>query len=102
MKITGLLKAINSKSDIYGNRYWAMEFTDFKSGKVVVGSVSGGESNIYGLLRYWNKKGDWDGSILFETEEMPIRKFERHTKAFNYAGCGSEELADYLKAELKR
>jgi hypothetical protein len=99
---TGLLKAINSKGDIYGNRYWAFIFMDFKTGKQVAGTISGGDSNIYAILRYWNVTNDWDRSILFEREELPIREFNKLTKDYEYAGCEPECIAAYIKRELAK
>ena len=101
-KYKGLLKAINSKGDIYGNRYWAFIFVDFKTGKQVAAKISGGESNIYAVLRYWNVPDDWDRSILFEQEELSIQVFDKTTKDYVYAGCSPQEIAAYIKKELAK
>ena len=98
-RITGILEAINSRRDRYGNCYWALRYTDVKTGKTVCGTVSGGESNINAIRRYWS--GDyWDHSVKFETRELGIREFSRLTKDWAYAGCGPEDLAAFIKAKL--
>lgn len=102
MRIKAILKAINSKMDRNGNTYWAFSFTDCKTGKTVNATICGGESNIYAIIRHWNVKlNDWDRSIHFEREELPIREFNRLTKNWQYAGCNSQELAQFIKKSLK-
>ncbi len=102
MKYTGRLEAINSKIDKCGNRYWALKFLDFETGREICGKVSGGESNIYGILRHWNAPDDWDRSILFERREMSKKDFNELTKGWGYAGCAPNDLAEYIKNELKK
>ena len=100
--ITATLTAINSKRDQYGNCYWALKFCDHATGKVVVGKVSGGESNIYSIRRIWNPDIDgWDRSIQFRTEELPIREFNRLTKDWKYAGSGPDELVTFIRTTLE-
>jgi len=101
MTLTATLTAINSKPDIAGNRYWALRFRDHETGKVVQATVSGGESNIYGILRYWDQEADdWDRSIQFLTQELPIREFNRMVKEFPHAGCSPEDLAAFIRQAL--
>ena len=101
--ISATLTAIYSKRDHAGNCYWALKFVDHATGKVVVGKSGGGEGNIYAIRRIWNPElDDWDRSIQFCTEEMPIRKFNRLTKDWKYAGSGPEELADFIRDELAK
>jgi hypothetical protein len=100
-KIKGVLTAINSERDLNGNTYWAMTFTDTATGKTVQAQISGGESNIYAILRYWGNPNDWDRSIMFQTKSMKKREFHKLVKTWPYAGCNSEELATFLKNALK-
>lgn len=100
MKVTGTLEAIYSKRNSFGNRSWALKYTDHETGKVVCGTVSGGESNIRGILRYWNVPDDWDRSVRFEVRGMAIREFNEMTKNWEYAGCTPEDLAAFIKARL--
>jgi hypothetical protein len=107
MKLTATLTAINSNVDRNGNCYWALRFVDHETGKVVHGLVSGGESNIYAILRYWNdgrapltKTGDWNRSIQFLRESLPIRQFKALTAGWKYAGCDPQELAQFIRQEL--
>jgi len=97
--ITATLEALNSRRDIYGKRC-ALRFTDHATGKVVCGTVSGGESNIYGVLRHWNTPDDWDRSIRFEQHELPICEFNRLVKDWAYAGYQSEDLAKFIRDRL--
>lgn len=102
MEIKARLTAINSKADMYGNCYYAFEYHDYATGKVIQATISGGESNIYNILLYTGAANDWDRSILFNREELPIRKYNRLVKDWVYAGCDSKSLADYIKGELAK
>ena len=101
MKITGTLEAIYSRRDKNGNCYWAMKYIDHKTGKVVCGTVSGGEGNIRGILRNWNNPDDWDRSVRFDVRDMAIREYEQMTKGWEYAGCRPEDLADFIREKLQ-
>jgi len=100
--IEGHLQILNSKADIYGNRYWAFVYTDNASGNQVKGLISGGESNIDCIRHDWNGKNTgWNRGIVVSREEMKIREFNRHTKKWRYAGCRPEEIRNYIKDSLK-
>ena len=101
MKLKSTLTAINSKRDKNGNCYWALRWLDHETGKVVEGTVSGGESNINGIRRCWNPKlDDWDRSILFQKQELPIREFNRLVKNMPHAGCRPKDLSAFIQKEM--
>jgi hypothetical protein len=81
-------------------RRWAAKFIDHETGKFVEGLVSGGESNICGIKLYWGVPDNWDRSILYHRVDMNARLFGRLTDKWEYAGCTSEELADYIRRGL--
>ena len=99
MKIKAILEAINSKRDRNGNCYYFMRYTDIKSGKTVYGTISGGESNIYSVIR---AKGLESKEVYFSTVELPIREFNREVKNMEYAGCRGEEIVNFIDKELSK
>ena len=99
MKYTARLEIINSKTDRNGNRYWAFTFTDFQTGKTVSG-LGDGESNLSGMIRYWNVQNDYDRSVIVDRAELPIRQYNRQTKGWKYAGCLPEDVAKFVRAGL--
>jgi hypothetical protein len=99
--LTGTLEALHSITDINGNRYWALRFTDHQTGKIAEGKVSGGESNVYQMLRYWNVPDGWDHSIIYRVTPMGKREFKRLTKDWPYAGCSGEEIAQFVREKIK-
>ena len=102
MKLTGSLYAINSTRDSSGNEYWALRYVDHETGKVVEGTFSGNESNLYGVLRHWNTPDDWDRSIIFNRLEMPKKQFKGMIADWPYAGCSPQDIAAFIKAELAK
>lgn len=99
--IRGTLEAIYSERDTFGNCYWAIRYTDHATGKVAQGTVSGGESNIYGILRHSDdQRDDWDRSILFRCDSMKKREFRRLTGDWAYAGCTPEDLWAFIQKQL--
>lgn len=99
---TATLNAYNSRRDFAGNCYWAFTFTDHATGKVVRGTISGGESNIKGITFGWSEKNEWDRSIAYNHEELKIREFNRLTKGWPYAGCPCEDIANFIRSELAK
>jgi hypothetical protein len=97
MEIKYTLKAFHTKGDKFGNVYWAFRFHEVSTGKTVTGKISGGESNIYGILRHWDSADDWDRSISFEIEQV---KESTINKIKDYAGCTSLGLAKYIRSKL--
>lgn len=101
MTLTATLQALHSKRDRNGNVYWALRFIDHSTGREIVGTVSGRESNVYGILRVWNPAlDDWDRSIRYEVLELSIREFNRTVKDWPHAGCTSVELTEFIRAGL--
>jgi hypothetical protein len=104
MNIKAQIEAIYSERDRNGNCYWALRYTSFETGKVVCGTVSGGESNIYAILRETDqahKANDWDRSISFRCDAMKKREFKRLTGDWKYAGCTPSDLWQFIKTELR-
>jgi len=102
-KLTATLEAIYSERDTYGNCYWALRYCDHATGRYVCGTVSGGESNIYGILRENDTAivaNGWDRSIRFLCTQMRIREFNALTKDWPYAGCAPADLWQFIKREL--
>jgi hypothetical protein len=96
--IVAILDCINSETDMYGNRYWAFRYIDAKTGKQVVGNISGGESNIGCVPRIMGL--EWD-QVYYTRHEMKIRAFNRLTKDWPYAGCNPEdELVPFIRKGL--
>lgn len=96
--IIGILNCINSRADVYGNRYWAFSYTDAATGKTVQGQISGGESNVFAIIR---EMGQTTETVLYtRTEDMPIRQYNSKVKAWAYAGCRPEELVAFIHANL--
>lgn len=100
--IHSTLFCFNSKPDRAGGQYWAFRFVDHATGRDVKGTIgrSISDSNIYGILRHWNKPDDWDRGIQFVRIEKSIRDFDRMTKDWPYAGCQPEDLAEWIKQQL--
>lgn len=93
-----MLACYNSKRDIHGNCYWAFRWTNTKTGKSVVGTICGGESNISAIVREMGLT--WE-TCHYAQQELPIRQFNHMVKEWKYAGCRPEELATFIKNGLK-
>lgn len=75
-----------------------MQYVDCATGKQVFGTISGGESNIRGVIIKMGLKFD---EYYFSKVEMPIRRYNTHVKDWLYAGCAPEELAAFINKNLK-
>ncbi len=95
--IIGILNCINSRADMYGNRYWAFAYTEVATGRQVNDQVSGGESNICAIIR---EMGQTYETVHYTRYEMPIREFNRTVKKWGYAGCRPEELVSFIHSKL--
>ena len=103
--IIGHLTAINSKRDIYANCYWSFTYVDAHTGKVIHAVISGTNNNISTARRYISngEKEFNDGNhIHYEEREMGIREFNKYVKNWDYAGCTPEDIASYIKRELRK
>lgn len=100
--IHSTLFCFNSKPDRAGGRYWAFRFVDHATGRSVKGTIgrSTSDSNIYAILRHWDKPDDWDRGIQFVRIEKGIRDFNEMTKDWPYAGCNPEDLAAFIRRGL--
>jgi hypothetical protein len=82
-----LLTIYNSKHDVYGNRYWAIELTDF--GKVIgQGTIGCDNVNEYDCMKNLR--------IEVAREELPKREFNRLTKDWEYFGSQWTEIKQKL------
>lgn len=98
---TATLFAFNNDGGRGDGRQWAMRFVDHVTGKSVAATVCGGESNIYGILRHWNTPGDWDRSIQFVRVSWTPRQWKYNVAGWPHAGSQPEELAEYIRRNLK-
>lgn len=94
------LKIFSSRTDRNGNKYFAFQFTDFATGRVAQGTISGGDSNVDCVRLHTGEPGTWDQSILVSREELPIREYDSLVKDWAYAGCPPEEIAQFIKTAL--
>lgn len=93
MNITGIMQLINSKRDIYGNVYWAIEYTDIKTGKTVKGTID--TNNHRGAIDFLG------GDIKVIETEMKILEFKRYIKDLPNWGSNGEHIAKYINDALK-
>jgi hypothetical protein len=98
MKLHATLEALYSERDAFGNCYWALRYTDHETGRVVVGTVSGGESNI-NAIRY-QRLGQRDDGVTFRVQGFKIREFNRMTREWAHAGCAPADLWQHIQREL--
>lgn len=97
-KILYTMTILNSRADIYGNRYFSMLVTRTEDGAQARGTISGGESNCTIAL---NKlSGGWD-SYTYAREELPIREYNRLTKGWPYLGCTPEDINPLILKQMK-
>lgn len=101
MKLIGTLEAISSERDRSGNCYWGVRYVCHETGKIVNGIISGGSSNIYAVLLHWTVKKDYDRSVRYIEHTLSKREFKNLTSTWKYAGCSPEDIATFLKNELK-
>lgn len=97
-KIKYTLEILNSKSDIYGNRYFAMVVTRTSDGATAHGNISGGESNCTSAIMNLSG-GEW-GHFTYTRSELPIREFKRMTKYWPYLGCTPKEINPNIVAQM--
>ena len=81
-----LVTILNSKADINGNRYWAVELSNLglviKTGTISCDNIDTRDLN--------------DMNIEVCREELPIREFDRLTKKYEYIGCSWEDIKENL------
>jgi len=84
-----LLTILNSKSDQNGNRYWAVELSNF--GDVLAQGTMGCD-NI-------NTSQVMQLGCEVCREELPIREFNRLTKKYDYIGSNWDDIKKRLFME---
>ena len=94
-KILYHVDIVNSKADVYGNRYWFMTVTRNSDGLTASGIISGGESNCTYAMRELSG-GDW-GRFSYSRKEIGYREYKRITKNMPFIGCRAEEIISCLK-----
>lgn len=102
MQYIATLEAIHSRRDTYGNCYWAFRYTCHETGKTIVGTISGGESNINAIRYGWLGADGWNPHIMARTTELPIREFNRLVKGWEYAGCSPDSLKSFITFRLTK
>ena len=100
MKFKFTLFCFNNDDGRGDGRQWALRMVDHETGEYVAGTVCGGESNIYAILRHWNDPGDWDRSIQFVRMSWTPRQWNYNTKGWPHAGSRPEELAAFCRKGL--
>ncbi len=95
-----------SKKDAAGNCYWSFRYTEIATGKDVVGTISGGESNLECMCRYMhpNSYGYTNHDELYcsKSIELKIRDYDKMVKDWPYAGCVPQDIAKFIKAALAK
>lgn len=99
-KIEHIITAIHSKRDRNGNVYWAFRYTEVETGKQVEATHSGGEGNLRGISYKMNGGNFEPRNTYFDVVEMPIREFDRLTKAWPYGGCAPEDMVKFIRERL--
>lgn len=97
MPVNVILETLYSRRDKSGNCYFAFRYTDVASGKQVVGTVSGGESNVRSMVR---PQGLDFEEVHSTIKDLGIREFNYMTRNWKYAGCTADQLAEYVRAGL--
>ena len=100
--LVATLYAFNNDGGRADGRQWALRFVDHVTGKSVTGKVSGGESNIYAILRHWGRVDDWDRTIQFvKISHFNDKEFTDLVDGWDYAGCTPDELVSYIQTKLE-
>ncbi len=93
MKILGVCNVYNSKRDVYGNRYFAMEYTNTETGKVVRGHEVASSSNVEVALRERFPYKEFDVlPVVINRIELPIREYNRMVHSWKYIGSSPVEI----------
>lgn len=86
-RIKAILVVLNSRSDMYGNRYWAMSLMR-PNGKIL------GAGTVCADNLPWHIAQGLGWHVV--RHELPIREFNRHTKGWSHAGCSTDEIVKNL------
>lgn len=94
----------NSRQDKFGNCYWAFQITAAGTRWSVQATSSGSGNNIRQAELYlrgrWPETGEPRWYIT--EQELPIRKFDRMVKKWPHAGCGGDEILEYIKNQIAK
>lgn len=97
-KIKAIAHVINSRADVYGNRYFAASVTNTLTGATASGTISGDDSNIsYALHKMYD---DYESYRIFRSE-MGYREFHRLTKHMEYMGCTPDDINPFIIRKWK-
>jgi len=94
MQVNGFLTIYNSKTDIHGNRYWAVMLFNPDTGQEAHGTISAPNVDT----REAREELKWH----INCEEFSIREFNRLTKHWPHLGCQWETMRDLLVQQLDR
>lgn len=100
MIIKAILHITNSAADFAGNCHYAFEYTNLANDKTARGRISGGESNIRGAMHHvklCQENYESAHAVQIWVNEIPIRRWNRMTEGWEYAGCTPEEIAAFCK-----
>lgn len=100
--IVGRLECLTRSRDRNGNCYHAMRYTDAATGRTVCASGAGGESNVASTLYHLNGGSHEPRNVTYTATVLPIRQWDRETRGWPYGGCGGEQLAAFIRAELAK
>jgi len=79
-RIKWTVHTVNSKGDVYGNRYWFATYTRMSDGKSATFTANA-RSNAESLCH--DLGGGWE-HVQTTTEELPIREWNRRAKDLPY------------------
>lgn len=100
MEVKYFLTAYSSKPDFYGNSYHAFTMTDADDhSRSISATISG--NNVRFIMLNFDGSGDWDRSIVYTEEQLPIRRFNALTKGWPYLG-GVEDIQKYVHENMPK
>lgn len=100
-KLTGHCEIVNSRPDIYGNRYWLF-ILHLTGGKKISGTLTA--DNVDHALKIL-AGNDWEEMrrcFSISRKELKIREFNRVAKTLNDFGCDAQEIADKITEEARQ
>jgi hypothetical protein len=99
--ITYFLQPYYSKADAGGNVYWAFEMRDAETGLEIHGYISGGESNIDGIIYGFSTPKEFDRTIVrLKEQQVGIREMNKIQKTWPYAGCASDDIRKFIREQF--
>ena len=88
-----ILTLYNSRRDVYGNCYYAVEVIGFnrKTARGTIGAPNIDIRDCREQLKWWVPQ-----------RELPIREFNKFTKSMEYIGCSWDDIKANLLKQLRR